>query len=252
MIKRDYLLVSETFYTLQGEGQSTGKPAFFLRLGACNLHCKWCDTPYTWAFGKRADYHESGLAYSAHDELDRLSIDKAASEILESSAGLCVITGGEPLMQLETLAALVSRVNESLYAPVFEIETAGTLSPGELILFENISFNVSPKLATSGNTKAERYKPDVLQFYSGHSKAIFKFVVDTRRDSRSIREDIQEIEGICRVHAIPAGQVWLMPCATKQSLLVDGLRMLAPIALEHHWNLTNRLHVTLWGDKRGH
>src|SRR5438046_5626962 len=62
------LVVSEIFGpTFQGEGPSLGRRCVFLRLGACNLHCRWCDTPYTWDWTGR-----NGIEYDPRQELRRI------------------------------------------------------------------------------------------------------------------------------------------------------------------------------------
>lgn len=76
------LPVSETFYSLQGEGYNTGKPAFFIRLCGCNVRCSFCDSKKTWNM----------------DSAKWLSIVELTSAVKESGAENVVITGGEPLM----------------------------------------------------------------------------------------------------------------------------------------------------------
>ena len=46
------LKLSEIFESIQGEGPTAGEPCVFLRLAMCNLHCRWCDTKYTWDWKK--------------------------------------------------------------------------------------------------------------------------------------------------------------------------------------------------------
>jgi 7-carboxy-7-deazaguanine synthase len=251
--RRDWLLVSETFFTLQGEGPSTGKPAFFVRLGACNLHCRWCDTPYTWAFDKRhADMHNRGQTYDPQKELTRIEIARMAAMIREQHAPLVVITGGEPLLQAQALDDLIALLNENSWIPI-EIETAGTISPGPLTKYENVHFNVSPKLASSGNPYGLRFNHAVLRELLDTQRAIFKFVCDTsdRDVYRTIREDITEILGIARKVDIPHNRIWLMPQGTTEAQITSGLRILAPHAIDNRFNLTGRMHVVIWGDKRG-
>lgn len=251
---RDWLLVSETFYTLQGEGPSTGSPAFFVRLGTCNQRCRWCDTAYTWAFTERqAAAHESGRKYDPAKELKRESIARIAHLIGISGAPLVVITGGEPMIQRETVSSLVSLCNESIYAPEFEIETAGTIAPGELGLYHNVAFNVSPKLQGSGNPKDVRYKPEVLHEFALHPRTTFKFVIDTRDNSSAgAGSDLAEVEDIVEECHITNNTIWLMPCSRTQDELEHGLRVLAEICKTRYWHLSGRQQITIWGDERGH
>lgn len=251
---RDWLLVSETFTTVQGEGPSTGQRAHFIRLGACDLECVWCDTAQTWAFSARkAAVHESGRQYDPHEELTRVALLTLAHGIREAKTRLAVVTGGEPLLQLDPLSQLISLVNEEPGGPRFEIETAGVHSPGEIAAYHNVSFNVSPKLASSGNAITKRFKPAVLKEFAATGHARFKFVVDARiHKDAPYNQDIAEIEKILATCEIPPEMVWLMPVATTGFQLEGGLQTLAPIAMAHQWNLSGRMHITIWGNERGH
>lgn len=72
----------EDFYTIQGEGFHTGKPAYFIRLGGCDVGCKWCDAKMTWNPALYPPVSVDGI------------IERAASY----PAQAMVITGGEPLL----------------------------------------------------------------------------------------------------------------------------------------------------------
>lgn len=118
------LPVMEHFYTLQGEGAHTGKAAYFIRLGGCDVGCHWCDVKESW----NADLHQL----------------MSTLEIAETAAKFCktvVLTGGEPLMYNLTL--LTQRLKE--LGCDIHIETSGayemsghldwiTLSPKKTVL----------------------------------------------------------------------------------------------------------------------
>lgn len=74
--------VMETFYTIQGEGAYTGHPAFFIRLGGCNVGCVWCDVKESWDA-------------TAHP---KKSVQELTQLVREAGARMVVITGGEPAM----------------------------------------------------------------------------------------------------------------------------------------------------------
>lgn len=78
----DYLPVMESFYTIQGEGFYSGTPAYFIRLGGCDVGCVWCDVKESWDASK----------------FDWLSVEHITNEAKKSGARVIVITGGEPLM----------------------------------------------------------------------------------------------------------------------------------------------------------
>jgi organic radical activating enzyme len=76
------LPLMEHFYTLQGEGYHTGRAAYFLRLGGCDVGCVWCDVKESWDANKHP----------------QVSIESMAQWVKESGTEMAVITGGEPLM----------------------------------------------------------------------------------------------------------------------------------------------------------
>ncbi len=96
----------EDFYTIQGEGFHAGKPAYFIRLGGCDVGCRWCDAKYTW----------NPKLYPPTDV--RTVIDRA----LACPAQAIVITGGEPL--LYPLGVLTETLHEK-GLQIF-LETSGT------------------------------------------------------------------------------------------------------------------------------
>lgn len=247
---RDWLLVSEMFLTHQGEGASAGQLAYFLRLGACNQHCIGCDTAYTWAYSERlAAMTTAGKQFDPKAELRRSPYDRLAQVLLDQPARLIVISGGEPMLQAPTLSMLISRVNENVRPHRFEIETAGTVSPRDLTDYENVAFNVSPKLASSGNERELRYRPEILREYLALDSQ-FKFVIDW--DGKSTDNDLREVEHIVGALGIPDYRVWLMPYGTDTETIIAGMQRLAPVAIEHGWNLSGRDHVLVWGNRRGH
>lgn len=107
------LPVMEAFYTIQGEGYHSGRPAYFLRLGGCNVGCSWCDVKESWD-------------PEAHP---RIPLAKIVENALRHPSRFIVITGGEPaLYDLTALVRLLK--NEGFYVAV---ETSGAyLLKGEV------------------------------------------------------------------------------------------------------------------------
>lgn len=225
------LVVSEIFGpTFQGEGPSTGRRAAFVRLGRCNLACTWCDTPYTWDWER----------FDPAVELRTMSVDDVLTRLDAIDAPLVVITGGEPLIQQRAVQSLVAGVTAG--GRRVEIETAGTLAPPAALVSFGARFNVSPKLASSGNPVDRRYAPDVLRAFEASGRASFKFVACGPDDL----DEIAAIVADCRL-----SDVWVMPEGTDAAAVLDGERALADAVLARGWNLSSRLHVLLWGDERG-
>jgi organic radical activating enzyme len=246
---RDWLLVSETFVTIQGEGPSTGERALFIRLGGCNQHCKWCDTGYTWAYDERhAAMHESGIQYDPQEELRRVTLFEMVKVVLDADCRLVVITGGEPMLQSGVLASLISAINGYPHITIrWEIETAGTVSPFHLEVFDNVSFNVSPKLEHSGNELELRRNIPILLRFSTLPRVVFKFVLDPA----FVVACTEEIELLQRLAKIPDHRVWIMPLGTSAATIIDRQRAIADQVIAHRWNLSTRLHTLIWGDERG-
>ena len=95
----------EHYYTVQGEGYNTGTPAYFLRLGGCDVGCVWCDVKDSWNAGK----------YTL------TNVEQMLQLVKKTSASTVVITGGEPLMNdLNFLTDIFHQNNIRLW-----LETSG-------------------------------------------------------------------------------------------------------------------------------
>ncbi len=227
----DQLKVSEIFRSLQGEGPSAGAPAVFLRLGVCNLRCTWCDTPYTWDFD-RFDYDS---------EVRLASVDAVVRELGELSDQRLVITGGEPMLQQDALAALLARLPSEL--PV-EVETNGTLAPSAALAARVNQWNVSPKLSNSGEPLKRRLRSPALAALSETGRAFLKLVIVSE-------SDLEEADALMRELAWPKQRVLLMPEATSPTELAERSAWVAEACRVRGVRFSTRLHVALWGGRRG-
>lgn len=239
----------EIFHSIQGEGKNTGVPSVFVRTSLCNLHCIWCDTDYTWNWvGTRfAHAHDAKPGYQKFVKKDWI-VECAVTEVAETVAAFgcknVVLTGGEPMLQQPALVDLVSvlRTKSSDYR--FEVETNGTLSPTPA--FDTIidQYNVSPKLENSANPRRLREKPATLRFFSSSPKASFKFVVTEKNG-------LDEILWLQKTYAIAPEKIWLMPEGTSAKTLAKRRPWLVEICKQHGFRYSDRLHVQIWGDKKG-
>lgn len=223
----------EIFASVQGEGVSTGVPSVFVRLADCNLRCTWCDTRYTWDWTR----------YDRDKETIALTVAEVTEHVLSAAgAGVrnAVLTGGEPLLQQGAVAELARGLRARGFR--IEVETNGTVAPTEELALLVDQWNVSPKLASSGNTERSRHRPAVLAWFGARPNAFFKFVAVTE-------DDMAEIASL--VDALPRERVIVMPEGTDARTLEERSRWLAGACQAHGYRLGTRLHVFLWGSERG-
>lgn len=220
--------IAELFYSLQGEGSLIGVPSVFIRTSGCNLRCSWCDTPYT----------------SWQPEGAELSLDRLLDEVKSHPARHVVVTGGEPMIAPEIIP-LTERLNRlGLH---ITIETAGTV-------FQPVAcdlMSISPKLSNStpaGNFAAQherlRIRPDVLTDLMSRYDYQLKFVVEKP-------EDLEELRALVTTLSADPQRVVLMPEGTDRDVLRERGVWLAEIAKAEGFRFTPRLHVELWGNRRG-
>lgn len=230
----------EIFASLQGEGPSAGTPVAFVRLSRCNLACTWCDTAYTWRFEGDNRPHRDGIAYDRKANQVTLSPDDTAARIAALGQNRLVITGGEPLLQAGGLAEMLA------YLPDIsvEIETNGTVIPPARLDTRVDQYNVSPKLAHSGNPADLALIPERLDAYAADLRAFFKFVI-------AAPEDVAEVLDLQRRYRFRPGHVFLMAEGTDSAAQRARQAWLAPLCLEHGFRMSDRLHIHLYGDTRG-
>lgn len=230
--------ISETFYSLQGEGKLLGVPSVFVRASGCNLRCTWCDTPY-------ASWEPEGDDWP----VDRIVAD-VARHFGTSGARHVVLTGGEPLIMPDLLP-----LAEALKAAGYHltVETAATVFKALPIDLASLS----PKLSNSTPTEraggrfaqaheANRWRPDVVQqFIDGSPDFQLKFVVASEGDLAEIHSLLAQLKGWR-----PA-DVQLMPEGIDAETLAARSEWINDICLLEGFRFCPRLHVLLYGNKRG-
>ena len=222
----------EIFHSLQGEGAAIGTPTVFLRLATCNLACTWCDTKYTWDW-ENYDYGR---------EVASLDIPQVEQAILAFGCPHLVITGGEPLLQQQELAPLVASLKNNGFFS--EVETNGTLVPVPELIRVVDQWNVSPKLATSGNLLERRILPGVLETFSLLPNSYFKFVIVEP-------EDIQEVCSLVDGNGLSRERVILMPEGRTPETIKSRSGWVSQACVREGFRFSTRLHILLWGDQRG-
>ena len=215
------LRVSEVFTSIQGEGPTIGTPSVFVRLQGCAVGCAWCDTKYSWRAGGGRE----------------TTLDALLAEVKAGGVGNVVVTGGEPL-EHPALPPLLARL-QGLGLRV-EVETAGTEPPPPVVVDQ---WNVSLKLAHSGVPEARRLRPAAIERFRDLG-AWFKFVVGAERD-------VDEVLAIQARHALPSARIILMPLGMRREEQEARMPAVVEWCRRHDYRFSPRLHILLWGPRRG-
>ena len=223
--------VNEIFKSIQGEGPNFGKPAIFLRTAQCNLKCTWCDTKYTW------DWEN----YDFQKEVNEMTIDEIKGAILDLEINHLVITGGEPLLQQDDLADLLSFLKPNFYV---EIETNCTILPNKMLIDLVDQWNVSPKTENSGNPLELYENNECYYFFANQENCFFKYVVENEAD-------IPEIKKFVTKYKIPEKRVQLMTQASTKEEIRIREKSISELAKSNNFTFSPRLHVAMWGSQRG-
>lgn len=234
----------EIFHSVQGEGASLGAPRAFIRLSGCNLHCKWCDTAYTWNWNGTDFLHDDGQKYDLERQTITLPVQDIAERLAQFAPVGIVITGGEPLMQQSRLPDLITEIKNQCGPVWVEIETNGSIRPQKALVDMVNQFNISPKLAHSGNDATLALKAESLSVFAGLTSAWFKFVIGTPGD-------VEHVRALAREYRIAPDRILLMPLGVKSEEIRARSEWLIPICLEHGYRYSDRLHIHLFGNSRG-
>lgn len=228
--------------TIQGEGSATGRHCMFVRMAMCNLECTWCDTAQTWAFTpEKAAKTESGIMYDRETNARSMNASDIIAELcalwpMRSMPTIVVFSGGEPMIQGADIAPLAGQLRS--WNHEIHFETAGTLAPPWQLDNVVTQYNVSPKLAHSGNRESKRYKPEVLEWFAKNCKTWFKFVVKSY-------EDLKEVDEIVFRTGIKPRRVMIMPegITTEQNL--DTAQKLFESIVYRGYGLSLRTHIMI-------
>lgn len=230
------MLISEIFHSLQGEGELTGTPSVFVRTSGCNLRCAWCDTPY-------ASWNPEGTNRSVSQIVAAIDRYPTTRHV--------VLTGGEPMIakDIHALASAVRATGRHI-----TIETAATVAPAGIAC--DLA-SLSPKLLNSApdaeqhavwrkRHESTRWQPEVVRAWIDQYPYQFKFVV-------ARPEDIDELEHMLAAlrRDIPRHKVLLMPEGTTMERIRSRAAWLAEVCKQHGYRYAHRLHIELYGNKRG-
>ena len=269
------LLISSDFYSVQGEGISTGVPSYFVRLGVCNLTCGM-SRKFTNALLKEAsladgeifkgDLELEGKAtwtcdstsqwlWRGEDKDFQYLIDRwkeqGIYEDIKNGTIHIIWTGGEPTIKGHQEAI----INFHKYWDKFiiedksptggresfgEIETNGTVVIDQLLLNTLNQINCSPKLSNSGMTEKQRINPDAIKRIMEHSNYQFKFVISNEEDIKELFRDFVD------AFSIPLSNVVCMPGLDSQTDFHERTQFVLEMAKKYKFRGLTRLHISAW------
>jgi organic radical activating enzyme len=265
------LLISSDFYTIQGEGISSGIPSYFVRLGICNLTCGM-SRKFTNQLEKEqkledgeifvGDLHEQGLATWTCDstsqwlwrgedkEFDYLINrwkEEGVYDYIKDGSVHIIWTGGEPTIKGHQESIInftnhwMSRyLDRNDVHPFYEIETNGTIVI-DVKLFNMLDqINCSPKLSNSGMTEKQRIVPEAIERIKLHKNYQFKFVISTEDDILELFRDFVE------PFKIPLKNVVCMPGLDDASNFEERTRFVMEMAKKYRFRGLTRLHIAAW------
>ena len=225
--------IAEIFYSVQGEGVLTGVPSAFIRTAGCNLRCSFCDTEDT-------SWRPAGETTAVADVLSRLAAFPTRH---------AVVTGGEPLIVPEVEPLCAGLRGRGYHVTV---ETAATV-------FRPVACDLaslSPKLSNSTPHRREggrwagrhdrlRLQYDVIRAFMGHCAYQLKFVVDRP-------DDVAEVEAVLEhLPSVDRTRVLLMPQGVTREELDQRAAWLVEVCKERGFRYCPRLHIDLFGHRRG-
>jgi organic radical activating enzyme len=166
-----------------------------------------------------------------------------AIEIKKYKCNHLVITGGEPLLQQSKLVGLLKMLGESSNICV-ELETNGTILPRRSLLKLVNYWTVSPKLSSSENLKAKREVRECYELFQSIPTGIFKYAVKDEND-------LAEIRLLRKKYKVSPDKIILMPQTKSREDLLQKSPWLVEACKQHGYRFSTRLHILLWGNRRG-
>ena len=274
-INPNKLLISSDFYSVQGEGISTGVPSYFVRLGLCNLTCGmsnkflnqlvkdkkledgeifvgdlYAEGKATWTCDSTSQWAWRGEDKDFQYLIDRW-IEQGIYEDICNGTIHIIWTGGEPTIKGHQEAIfnfksywqnLEWEKDRTLtdFHPYDEIETNGTNVIMDELFFVFDQINCSPKLSNSGLAAKQRIKPEAIKRIMEHPNYQFKFVI-------SNEEDVQEIfRDFVVPFSIPLTNVVCMPGLDDVANFEERTQFVLEMAKKYKFRGLTRLHIAAW------
>ena len=268
-IESNKLLISSDFYSVQGEGISSGIPSYFVRLGLCNLTCGMSrkftnnllkesaladgeifkgdlelEGKATWTCDSTSQWLWRGVNQDFQYLIDQWKEQGIYDDILDGTIHI-IWTGGEPTIKghQEAICNFTEYwrdINGNLIDTFYEIETNGT-NYIEDELFEIIDqINCSPKLSNSGMTEKQRINPEAIERIKQHSNYQFKFVISNEEDVKELFRDFVV------PFSIPLKNIICMPGLDSQTDFHERTQFVLEMAKKYKFRGLTRLHISAW------
>jgi len=210
----EMLRVHSIFKSLQGEGLMMGLPTVFIRLAGCPLRCSWCDTT------------EAQSPSSGKD----MSIEQILEAVVKTRLPYVCLTGGEPLMQKETVTLMNALIGKDLF---IQLETSGSMSLEEVPCSENVMISMDIKCPSSG--VHEKMDFSNIELLSQLDQ--LKFIIADEKDYLYAKKIMADYTINCSIIMTPVGGLdleWLAKKVIREKLKVRVLP---------------QLHRLIWGDQ---
>jgi organic radical activating enzyme len=267
-INPDKLMISSDFYSVQGEGKTTGVPSYFIRLGLCNLTCGMSraftndlmkdkaledgeifkgdlelEGKATWTCDSTSQWLWRGEDKDFQYLIDQWKEQGIYDDIVNGVIHL-IWTGGEPTIKGHQVAIVnffkYWKENEFVSDVYNEIETNGTVVIEDDLFNRLTQINCSPKLANSGMTEKQRIKPEAIKRIMEHNNYQFKFVISTEDDVLELFRDF------VTPFNIPLKNVVCMPGLDDQANFHERTQFCLEMAKKHKFTGMTRLHISAW------
>lgn len=279
-ISKDKLLISSKFYSVQGEGISSGVPSYFIRLGLCNLTCGFSRKHTNSLLKEKSlqdgevimgDLHKEGKASWSCDSLSQwlwrgedTSFQKVIDdwkeqgiyEDIKNGTIHIIWTGGEPTIkghqeaiinfskyweqQDEEVFIIATNPVTNIKSIFYEIETNGTIYIDTLLLTKLKQINCSPKLSNSGLSAKQRIVPEAIKRIMEHPNYQFKFVISNEDDIKEMFKDFIE------PFNIPLKNVVCMPGLDSREEFHERTKLVFEMSKIYKFRAASRMHISCW------
>jgi len=272
-IDSNKLLISSDFYSVQGEGISSGVPSYFVRLGICNLTCGMsrqfannllkeasledgeifigdlqAEGKATWTCDSTSQWLWRGVDQEFDYLINRWKDEGVYDDILKGDIHV-IWTGGEPTIKGHQQSIVnftnhwVSRHVNTVYEtynPYYEIETNGTIVINEPLFNCLDQINCSPKLSNSGLDVKQRINEAAIRRVMEHKNYQFKFVISNEEDVLELFRDFVV------PFSIPLKNVVCMPGLDDVANFEERTQFVLEMAKKYRFRGLTRLHIAAW------